>query len=320
MTFRDVARRYLGWCPGFNTDPTRTIPIPISSLSNLDKVIVAITLASWGLFSIFLYTDNPILYDTIRYGANQSQAVLYTIQAFLSVASGTTLFVLLVDFVITQRVLRRHRLELFTILSFQALNWFVTPFDLILRHIEGTYIGNIETLIMYNFAFNISEALLFGYLAYRVISNKSILSRNLFPLLSMVFAVPVILEIGTLYLFSVSQDPLGWMNRGLFLLVYLFAAIYCLNIYVKSRGKTGYDLTLPIYARAMVFLYGLTHSGVFSFLLTGEAKYLLFISGNTGRLVYLPYFVFFLGLMAVSFMPLKFRVGEITSTIQEAGE
>ena len=317
MTIREVFSAIFGWCPRYDEKMTRSIPAPIVDLSTIGKIVISILLASWGLFSILIYYGNPVVSEAIAYGVFQPQTVLYIILTILSATSGVMLLTLLADFVISQMILRRHKLELFIVLSSQALIWLVAPFEFVIMYLVGNKINGIESIIINQFSLCIPEALLFSYLAYRVLSDKPILGGKSFLFLFFVFLVPFTRTVDPSYIFTAQQSLLEMVNRGMFTLVYGVAALFCINVYVKSRGKTEFEMSLPLYARVIVFIYGLVHSGIFSFLATGEARYFLFVSGNAPILAYWPYFVYFLGLMAASFLPLRFRVGEKPLITQE---
>jgi hypothetical protein len=317
MSLQHIVKKYLGWCPRLDVFSTRSTLLPITNLSRVEKVVIAAILASWGLFSTLIYLGTPGTLDTLQYAAHYPPAAVSVVLTVLSVASGIMLLALLADYTVTRRVVKRHKYELISILFAQALYSLFTPLNVVSPYLAGVPMDQVKILLANNLASSIPQALLFGYLAYRIVSNRGILSRNTFLMLSIAFAAPIAVTVGTSYLSTGSRDLLGWMNTGLFLLAYSTGAIFCLSVYLRTSGETTHDLSLPLYARAAIFIYGIAHSGIFSYLFTGEAKYLLFISGNTGILAYAPYFVFFLGLMIASLFPLKLRIGEETLEINQ---
>jgi hypothetical protein len=319
MIFNEIFSTYFGWCPRYDENLMKSTPSPIPNLSTMGKAVIAILLGSWGLFSILIYTGNLLLSEALQYGFYRPDIAVLFIQTILSIFSGIAVIVLLIDYSISKEVLGRHRLELFGLLASQALLWFVTPFHLLLSstYMSGIGIGQLELLIYSDFATFISEALLFGYLAYRVLSKKTIFGRNMFLLAFLMFAAPFAIGAHYMYYYSTRVDLLGLVNTGLQVLGEGVAAIFCLSVYAKLRRKPSFELTLPSYVRAMVFIEGFVCSGLLYFLVTWDAKYLLLINGNVGGLAYSAYFFFFLGLMAASFLQLRFRVGEDIQTIPE---
>jgi hypothetical protein len=236
-------------------------------------------------------------------------ATVSAVLTILSTASGITALILLADYAVTQRPLKRHRHELTIVLLCQAIYWLFTPLNIIQSYLAGMPMDQVKVILVNHIASSIPQAFLFGYLAYRVISSRGILSRNTFLLMFIALAAPIAAMVGTFNL-STSRDLFGWMNTGLFVFAYSVGAIFCLSVYLKTRGEGIHDLALPLYARAAIFIYGITYSGIFGYLVTGEARHLLFINGNTRMPAYAPYFVFFLGLMIASLLPIKLRIGE----------
>jgi hypothetical protein len=306
MIFSEILNTYFGWCPRFDSKLTRASPSFISSLSTVGKVVMGTILASWGLWSIGIYSGRDELLQAIQRGFLTPYIATLFILNITSVISGVALLVLLADYTISRRVLKRHGLELFILLASQAFLWFFTPFPVVLTYLSG-FMAQSEalTLIFSLFVTSIPEAILFGYLAYRIHSNKIIFGKNSFLLMFSVFAATFILVINPFHLYSVQMDLLGWVNTWLFEFVYGVAAVFCLSVYMKLRRETDFEVALPLYLRTIIFVYGLVHSGIFSFLVTMDAKYLYFNGGTVASL----YFVSFLGLMGVSFLPLRFRTG-----------
>ncbi len=308
MKINDIISTYFGWCPRFDVNLTRSTILPVTNLSTVGRVVIATILASWGLFSILAYGNSYTL-EMLKYSAYSLQAAVYTIIAMLSTVSGMTLLVLLGDYTRSRSMIPRHRRELFIVLLSQAAYWLLAPLNIIMTYLAGTQIDQAATLIFNDIVISIPQALLFGYLTNRVRKGRGMLDGNAFLLITLALAAPFASAL-PYYLSSSRLDALALMNAGLWLFAYLVGAIFCLGVYLKSRGRTGFELTLPLYARLMIFIYALRNSGIFTFLLTGQAEYLLFISGNTCPISYKPYFVFFLGLMIAAFMPISLRVGE----------
>lgn len=309
MTFFETARRYLGWCPRFDVNLTRSTILPVTNLSIVGRVVIATILASWSLFSVLLYFGNPYTFEILQYSAYTLQAAVYAILATLSAVSGIALLVLLADYAISRKTLTRHNRELSIVLFSQAAYCLLSPLNIITTYLAGTQMDQAETLILNQILWDIPQALLFGYLANRVRKGEGVLDGNAFLLLSATIAIPFVVScLG--YLSSGLRDMLDITNIGLLLFTYLTGALFCLDVYLKSRGKTNFELTLPLYARLAIFVYGFESSGILSFLLTGQTKYLLFISGNSGIPAFTPYFVFYLGIMVAAFIPINLRVGE----------
>jgi len=312
MIFNEILHTYLGWCPRFNENIIRSTQNPLPYLSTIGKAVIVALLAAWGLNSLGSYQAILSYIDMINYIQLPQFTALF-LGNIINIISGVVILVFLVDFIASKRVLRRHRIELSIFLVSQALFWFVAPFfdvEIYLSGFGGELLASVLfELIMFTFV-----ALFFGYLAYRILSNKAVLGKNSFLLLSIVLAFWFVMTISPFgpYL---SQDLLGWVSIGLRELVYGVAAIFCLSVYFKLRGSEGYEVDLPIVVRAVVFIYGFLSSGLFAFLATGNATFLYF----NQDLSLLLRFVFYLGLMAVSFLPLRFKVGEYTPDIPELG-
>jgi hypothetical protein len=249
----------------------------------------------------------------LKNGFSIPQFWVLFIQSIFGVISGAIILALLVDFIISGSVKFRHRVELSGLLAAQAIYWGLTPFYDIAMYLSGGGIGQVETRIPLELATFIPEAILLSYLAYRILKNKPILTKNTFLMFIIVFLGWFIMTINPFGRFSSNQDLLGWSTIGLLEIVYGVAAIFCIRIYLNLRRNIGFDLDLPIYVRVTLFIYGLVSSGLFAFLVTQNTDY-LFMLFNWALLLH---FVFHIGLMVASFLPLRFRVGENPSINQE---
>jgi hypothetical protein len=301
MIFFDVLSAYLGWCPRLNANPIKVTPSPFSYLSTIGKAVTILFLASWGLSNLGNYRGIFTYLETKDMLVLPQFTVLF-VNNLIRLASGIIILVLLTDFIISRRVLRRHRLELSTLLISQALFWFVAPLYDVAKLLSGLGGRSVE-LLPFTLLQSMFEAVLFAYLAYRLLSNKIFFGKNMFLLMSLVFSSLFVITINPAYL-SWSQDLLGWLVIGLIEMVYVVAAAFCFGVYLKLRRSGGYELALPLVTRVMIFIYGFVYSGLFTFLLTNNSQFL------TGDIVSSLGFFFYLGLIAVSFLPLRFRVGE----------
>ena len=84
--------------------------------------------------------------------------------------------------------------------------------------------------------------------------------------------------------------------------VYLVAAVFCFKVYLDLRKTSSFELFPPKYIRGIVVLWSLSSLGV-----AYDVLYWNF-SGLLSSNVFV--YAFYLGLIAASFLPLRFKVGE----------
>ena len=303
MIFSDILNTYFGWCPRLQMKSERIVTNPLTYLSTIGQVAVIALLSAWGLYNAGSY-QSIIAY--LSYGdlilIPQYSALL--LSNLVRLVSGIILLVLITDFIVSRKVLRRHRLELSSFFVSQAFFWFVAPFFEVIMYLQGGG-GQLAERLPFVLVWNMIESVFFGYLAYRIINNKSLLGKSAFILMSFLFASIFAITINPAYI-RWPQELLGWSVIGLRELVYAVAAAFCISIYLKLRRSSGYELALPPIIRAMIFIYGFLSTGLFTFLITRNTDYLFM----TGSLVSSLDFIFYLGLMGVAFLPLRFRIGE----------
>ena len=315
MIFSEILNTYFGWCPRFTPTPVRSTMNPLTSLSTIGKATLITLLTAWGLYNLTNYEGIPNFLNLLKNGFSIPQFWVLFLQNIFGVISGAIIIVLLVDYIISGKIHFRHRVELSGLLLTQAAVWFLAPFYEVTMYLSGGGIGQVETRIPLELFTFILEAVLLGYLAYRILSNKAVLTKNSFLLLSLVFLGWFIMTINPLGRFPWNQDLLGWATIGLLELVYGVASIFCFRNYLRLRRSSGYDLDLPPYIRAMLFVYGFVSSGLFGFAVTWD-------TGNLFMLLswdLLLYFVFFVGVIVSAFFPFRFRVGENILGSQELG-
>jgi hypothetical protein len=308
MIFNEVLSTYLGWCPRFNVTQSKSTN-PLTYLSFIGKAVVITFLTVWGLYNISMYYGIPDFLNLLKNGISIPQFWVNFIQNVFMVISGGITLLLVVDYSISKHVNVRHRAELSGLLVSQAVVWFLAPFYEISMYLSGGGIGQVETHIPLQLATFIPEAILFVYLAYRILSDKPALTRKTFIVLFIIFLGYFVMTINPFGHWN--TDLVGAVSIALVELVYGGAAIFCFKVYLNLRIRNSYELTFPISLRVLVFLYGLINSGLLGFLLTRDAGYLLW---RPGDIIIALYALYTVGLMAVAFLPVIFRVGENPAT------
>ncbi len=320
MIFREVARRYLGWCPRFETRFILTRADPLS-YSTLAKAMIITFMAAWGIQNTFSYIFIPITLRQNRFYLLDPSTVAYVLILCMRVISGVLLLALLVDYVISKRVLMRHKLELSTLLILQALIWFLgpiavtPPFSDPLSYLsDWVYPVGLTSL---------AQSVFLVYLAYRLLRDRSMLGKNSFLLLSIVFITMILTPIALRLLPPTglrSTVPvtimLDWGDveyLALNALLYGIPAAFCLRVYLTLRRRTSFELSLPWYIRGVVVAWSLFQLGVLRLLVTGSLSALNLPSRYSTPVDYLAFAVgtlLYLGLIGASLLPPRLRVGE----------
>ena len=324
MIFSEILNTYFGWCPRYNTNAPQTTPNPLMYLSTIGKVAILTLLGAWGVYNLYVSQIMiPSYLSQVRLllnlGLIDPQAIGYLLSLVAKAASGAILIVLLADFILSQRILRRHRIEISALLITQAIYWLLVPIGLTdLLTDWGMYIQDW----WYSLGLlGIVQAVFLLYMAYRFLFNVNVLSRNTFILLSVVFVVSALLPwdifLRPFSLFRSTQQIfvlLDWQNlvdyglfTGLFIdtFVYLVAAIFCFRVYVNLRRTYIFELSLPKYVRGVIILWALSSLGIARVILNGNISTLLSFNFS-GILNYALY----LGIILVALSPMRFKVGE----------
>jgi hypothetical protein len=174
------------------------------------------------------------------------------------------------------------------------------------------------------------QAIFLLYLAYRLLSNRNLLSRNTFILLSVVFIASMLLPwitflrpdslIRSTQQIVIIPDWQSMVNIGLGTgifpdtFVYLVAAIFCFRVYLDLRRIRSFELSLPKYVRGITVLWSLSSLGVARFIINGNVNG-LFSLNFAGILNYALY----LGIIVAALLPMRFKVGENVPDTPELG-
>ncbi len=324
MIFSEILNTYFGWCPRYNSKTSQATLNPLTSLSTIGKVAILTLLGAWGIYNLYAgQMIIPYYLKQVRLllslGLVDSQLIGYLLSVVARAASAAILIVLLVDFIASRRILRRHRIELSALLITQAMYWLLVPIGLTdiltdwgMYVLDWWYSLGLLGLV---------QAIFLIYMAYRLLSNRNVLSRNTFILLSVVFVASLLLPWVTFLrpvslVRSTQQIVIlpDWENlvdfglgTGLFIdtFVYLVAAIFCFRIYLDLRRAHSFELSLPRYVRGIIVLWSLSSLGVARIILNGNFNG-LFSLNFAGVLNY----ALFIGIIVAAFLPLRFKIGE----------
>ncbi len=309
MTLRGRVEAVLSWCPRFNS--VRVQLTPFDSLPPLGRGAVSaflIGLAAWtiaqGLYTLRWYTngmlpslDNP--YAMPRYVASLCE-----------VTSGTLIIAALIDYLRSSQLLHRHRLELTTILILQVpilvLNQGLSSVVGLLGFTSQPYSDNILPLMEV-----IIQSCLYIYIATRVRSESSIITRTSLLLLSSLFLIFPLDTVVTVWNYGRSALGLNTYSAVVLAQAVLYGSI-SFFAFMRSRrvGELKHAVVIPSYIRVFAFFYALIgiahisnsigHGGVFDYVLVSS------------------YVLFMLGLVVASLVPLRFAVG--TSMVNSSSQ
>jgi len=315
MIFSEILNTYFGWCPRYNVNTPETTSNPIQNLSAIVKIAAITILGAYGIYNLFIYQRAiSSFWSQIQLGLSlgipDPQLIAFLLTLISKAVSGAILIILLADFIASRSILKRHRIELSALLITQAIYWLLAPVGLTQ---ELTDWGSYAVEWLYSLgALGIIQAVLLLFMTYRLLSNRVVLGRNTFLLLS------ALLFVSMIYPFAIVLRPISPMRstqniftiwdwrylaeRGVESFVYLVAAVFCFKVYLDLRKTSDFELSLPKYIRGIVVLWSLYSLGV-----AYDVLYWNF-SGLLSLNVFV--YAFFLGLIAVSFLPLRFRVGE----------
>jgi hypothetical protein len=261
-------------------------------------------------------------YFSYGIGSNPIQWGLLASNLF-NLASGTLLIILTIDFLAVGTVVRRHKFELLGFVGFTVMSR-LADFTYGLQN--GYFMNDALTNSGYGFYINsVVLALLGAYVALRLLSDRKILVKNTFALLSVYFTVAML---GGLYdaAFGMWNNSSTWypllVNRiGIVSteIVCGVGAYFFFRTYLDMRRRPTFELSLPVYVRGSVLLYGLYE-------LFMVVYYVLFPSpwmtpDNYGGVVSFTFLRAFSAMLPLayvfaSFHSLRFSVGEGVSKVE----
>jgi hypothetical protein len=324
MIFSEILNTYFGWCPRYSQNTPQTTSNPSISLSTIGKVTILAFLGTWGIINLYFsqivipsYLTQVRLLLTL--GLTDPQLTGELISLVARAASAAILIVLLADFIVSRRILKRHRIELSALLITQAIYWLLLPVGLTAILTDwGLYVLDW----WYSLGLlGIVQAIFLLYLAYRLLSNRNVLNRNTFILLSVVFIASIVLPWmiylrPTTIIRSTQQIFIfpDWENlvniglrTGLFLdtFVFLVAAIFCFRVYRVLRRTRSFELSLPKYIRGVIVLWALSSLGIGRIFLSGNVSDLF--SWNIFAILN---YALYLGIIVTALLPMRFKVGD----------
>ncbi|MGD0804428.1 MAG: hypothetical protein ABSA11_10195 [Candidatus Bathyarchaeia archaeon] len=324
MIFFEILNTYFGWCPRYNSNTPQTTPNPLTSLSTIGKVAILTLLGAWGAINLYAsQIQIPSNLSQVRLllslGLTDPQLIGYLLTLVAQAASAAILIVLLADFIVSRRILRRHRIELSALLITEAMYWLLLPVGLTNILTDwGMYVLDW----WYSLGLlGIVQAIFLLYMAYKLLSNRNVLSRNMFILLSVVFVASMVLP-WMIFLRPISimrstqqififPDWENLVNIGLvtgqFLdtFVYLVAGIFCFRVYRNLRRTHSIELSLPKYVRGIIVLWALSSLGLGRFILNGNLSALF--SWNIFAILN---YALYLGIIVAALLPMRFKIGE----------
>jgi hypothetical protein len=273
MTFRDMARRYFGWCP-HPPFPTSQIT-PLVKLPSVGKISFLALLLVWGLSSVFqglkyIILNIPQLIELLSSPNNAG----ISLQEILVLPFGLSLVILVADYSYTGRVIKRHGIELLATVVIGSLTRIVRPLVDIALWLQGglswtrltfwvSLPQNVASAIIAD-SYVVILLVLCVYLAKRVLSNRSILSSGIFLLLA---ANYLWMSFDWLWisLIQPSLDPVAnpfftqvWYVQASVIIevgANLIFAVFLLRIYFGLRHKDHLEVSAPGYLRGFFLFY-----------------------------------------------------------------
>jgi hypothetical protein len=275
MTFRALANKYLGWCPRLFLPLTSLIPIVRLQTSGKIGFVTMLLVWSFGsLFQGFIYLtqNSPGRLDLLG-DPNIARSFFQTVMVF---PFGLSLVILITDYLITGRVVKRHGLELIVTVIIGAIGRVALPLVDLVFWLQGglswtrlvlwvSWPPNMISAIIAD-SYILILLVLCGYLAKRVITNKNILSKWMFLLFAANY-----LWLGFEWLWtSLIQPSMDASLQTIFTRVWyeqaviifetsmnLVFAIFLLDIYLRLRQADQVEVSAPLYLRGFFLLYGL---------------------------------------------------------------
>ncbi len=273
MTLQEIMRKYLAWCPRFSVPSTQQIPL--TEMPSLGKIGFIAMLAIWGLGSLYqglryLMVNIPQMSEML----SSPYAGIF-LQEALVFPFGLSILILVIDYVVTGRIVRRHWLELLTTIIFGALIRVARPtMDVVIWFQGGlswtrlTFWVSLPQNIVYALiadSYVVILLVLCSYILNRVLTKKSIISKGIFPLL-----VANYLWIGLDWVWiSLIQPSLDSVTNPFFsqvwyvqasvyleVVVNVVFALFLLNVYLGLRKADHFEVSAPIYLRSFFLFYG----------------------------------------------------------------
>jgi hypothetical protein len=273
MTLQGTLRKYLGWCPRF------TLPSPylmnVTKLSTGGKIGIVSILIAWGFDSLvqglwYLQRNIPgrfeLLGNLVIARAFFSQIMVFPFGLFLTI--------LVADYIITGKVIFRHKIELLISVLFGVLIRIVRPlFDIAIWLQSGlswtrlavwiSWPQNVVDALIVN-GYIIILVILCAYLAKRVLTDRSILTKSMIFLLG-VHYLWVSFEMLWSVVIQPSFDPLGsffardWVTQSVVILgigANLIFGAFLLRVFSKLRHVDQIEVSAPLYMRGFFLFYG----------------------------------------------------------------
>jgi hypothetical protein len=240
----------MGWCPHFEERPI--LSTPFSDLPLSGKMVFSTLIGTTGLLAIIA----AILMIPQYMAWNLPWSGFLIFSNILNLVAGLMIIVLLVDFFTKGILLRRHKLEASCILSLWGGQQIIS-----LLYVFWLYnnLGLTLTQTLSSAALGLTSATLYIYASYRLFSDKAILVKQTFLLLSIYFITPII-DPYIVYLLDADwrQNATLATEFGVAtsLIAYAVAGYFFFRTYLAARSQNGFTLKIPLYIVADLFVYG----------------------------------------------------------------
>jgi hypothetical protein len=296
-------------------DQART-PV-FGSLSPGSKAAVIILFGGWGLGSLVGgYQGAQSYAQMLKQMLILDPEIIWYGIIYCSLAiQGAVLLILLLDYISSPKIIKRHRAELVILLGLKVisdLTWIWTNFSM------QTYPSDLSNWVWIRiilFLPTMAESLLSLYLIKRLLSAKAVLTKWAFLLASTVF----IALSAKLFLFPVMNliqfsNPITIPSAKDIILDLVYygllalAAIFSIMTFKDLRRGGEFELSLPKYLRVSIILYALVYGvyGVWSSYVSSSLAF----SFNLSIVAEIALnAMFFVGLIVFSVFPPSFKVG-----------
>jgi len=273
MNLQDEMKKYLGWCPRYPITLTHQTTFTILPIGG--KIGFIALLLVWAFGSLFgglsyLILNIPQLLELL---SSPNNAGIF-LQEILVLPFGLSLVILVADYIYTGRVIKRHGIELLATVVIGSLTRIVRPLVDIALWLQGglswarlafwvSLPQNVASAIIAD-SYVVILVVLCTYLAKRVLTNRSILSSEMFLLL-----VANYLWMGFDWLWiSLLQPSLDPVSNPFFTQVWyvqasvilevganLIFAVFLLRIYFGLRHEDHLEVSAPGYLRGFFLFY-----------------------------------------------------------------
>ncbi len=271
-------------------------------LSLFRNISLLIVLFGWSIYNIM-----GGIFNSIYFYQYFTQGFLYyeLLESLISSFSGILLLFLLIDILRSKEITQRNRLEIVSLFLLQIIYQIARPVSMLYFNLSSI---SFQPLDISNYTLSISIAIfsiiLYIYIIRNISYGLNLINENILILIFFIFTSFSIYQL--LYYINYFEGHLFYFFQiSSFELIYLVATFFSLKLYQKFRKNDLSDLVMPIYLRIALFEFGFMGLASVYFLLISNGRILLYGGVLIGEMPNIWSFVYYIGFMALSFLPLK---------------